>query len=342
VRFGDALRIFGYPSTGSQTVTSLSGTVNGFETGIVGGSERRVAITTDSVIDSGTSGGAAVDLQGRLVAVSTNVGSSTQTGGLALGGGGRLVPINLISDLGRGAPEVTEGERGSPLQQDQFEPNNTLQEAAGPLTTGQSVQAYIGTTQDVDVFYFDTATNSPISASLTNVPSGTDYDLYIYSGGSVVAQSETQGNVDESTEFRPGAPGRFQVAVSGFNSSNASEPYTLTVNFDGGRTSVGAISVRGSVLNGNTGRAFDRGVIGLLNPGVTCDDFFGASSLDMSLVASNVSTGGDGSFTLTGVVTGESYATFFFSGSNHQCQNGWLNVPDGSGDIQLDPITLAF
>jgi len=344
VNAGDAVHVFGYSGTSGSPVASVSGTITGVEMGQVGGVEQRRFLKTDVAIASGVSGGAAVDASGRLIAVPSTVTSGLQ-GGATLGDVNVLAPVNLIADLGQDTiPQPQPGDSKLPpaLEQDEFEPNNTFQEASGPLSPGQVVQGFISYDDDVDVYYFEANTTSAVSVDLTGVPAGVDYDLYVYAGSEVAAKSENEAGEDESVEFRPGAPGRFYVAVSSFQGSNESESYSLSASYDSGKAAAGAVSVRGSVIDGNTGRPFERGVFGLLNPGVTCDQFFGGTSLNMGLVTGTGTTDSNGQFVVTGVPTGESYAVFFFFGKDHVCQNNWLNVDTASKDISLDPITLAF
>ena len=342
LNLGDQIRIFGYPGIGGTTITYTAGTISGFETGTVNGVEQRLFVKTDASVASGSSGGTAVDLLGRLVAIPTAVNPDVREG-VTLGGIGLLLPVNLIAEVERGAPPDLPSSKLPPeLERDEFEPNNSFDEAAGPLSPGEVIQGYISWEEDLDVFFFDTNTSAAVSVSLTNIPSGLDYDVYVYSGSQVAAKSESEGDADEFVEFRPAGPGRFYVAVRGFQSSSDSQPYTLTVDFDSGKVSAGAVNIGGTVIDGNTGRGFERGVFGVLNPGVTCDQFFSGGSLDMGLVTTTATTDSNGFFTLNGVPTDESYTAFFFFGSDHVCQNNWLNVPAGSGDIDLGTITLSF
>lgn len=78
VELGGTLRILGYPAIGGQTITFTEGAVSGFtsERGIDG----RAWIKTDATIAAGNSGGMAVDDQGRLVGIPTQVSSGDERG----------------------------------------------------------------------------------------------------------------------------------------------------------------------------------------------------------------------------------------------------------------------
>ena len=69
MRQGDPIHIFGYPAIGGGTLQYTAGVVSGFnfEEGIDG----RAWITTDATMSGGSSGGTAVDAQGRLIGVPT-------------------------------------------------------------------------------------------------------------------------------------------------------------------------------------------------------------------------------------------------------------------------------
>ena len=342
VTVGEPVRVFGYSGISGTTVTFTSGTVTGIENSTVSGVEQPAFLKTDAEISSGFSGGAAVDLFGRLIAVSTTLDPDVREG-VTLGSIGLLLPVNLITQLNIGAPPELSGSKLPPqIEPDDNEPNNTFEEAAGPLIPGQTIEGYISYEDDTDVFVFDTNTSSAISVSLTNIPAGVDYDIYVYSSGKVVAKSENEASADEMVDFSPSSPGRFFVAVSSFGGISGDQPYSLAVNFDGGKATASSVNLTGTVINGTTGQPFEGGVFGVLNAGVTCTDFFGGASLNMGLVINTATTDVNGNIILSGVPTGEVYGAFFFFGSDHVCQNGWLDVPADGGDIDIGTITLSF
>ncbi len=210
LRLGDRIYIFGYPGVGGDTITFTTGAVSGFESADVSGANRRVIIKTDAAIASGNSGGTAVDLYGNLVAVPTAVNPDVREG-VTLGGLGILRPVNLVPVVRQsaGAPPPLESSSLPPSSDpDPYEPNDTLNQAAGPITSGQHISAYISWADDVDVFWITITTLAPIDGLLTNIPSGTDYDLYLLDkDANVVASSETE-NPQEFSTTRPPAPAR--------------------------------------------------------------------------------------------------------------------------------------
>jgi S1-C subfamily serine protease len=87
---GDELDIFGYPGIGGDTVTFTKGVVSGFS--LESGVDGRAWIKTDSTIAGGNSGGTAVDQNGLLVGVPTQMGS---------GSSDRIVDCRPIADTNR-------------------------------------------------------------------------------------------------------------------------------------------------------------------------------------------------------------------------------------------------
>ncbi len=69
---GDPIYIFGYPGIGGETVTFTSGVVSGFTSELDLGD--RAWIKTDAAISGGNSGGSAINDDGELIGVPTQVG----------------------------------------------------------------------------------------------------------------------------------------------------------------------------------------------------------------------------------------------------------------------------
>lgn len=118
----------------------------------------------------------------------------------------------------------------TPNPSDEFEPNNTLNEAYGPLQSGTTYSAQINPANDTDYFYFNAARSGRISVSLTNLPA--DYDLYLYNAqGRVVARSTNAGNSSESISYNASAAGKFYIAVIGYDGANSTSAYSLKVTY---------------------------------------------------------------------------------------------------------------
>lgn len=89
VNIGDQLSIIGFPGLGGNTVTYTRGTVSGFLTG-------EGWIKTDAEINSGNSGGAAIDASGKLVGIPSEANAErTEVPGKI----GLVRPVNLARPL---------------------------------------------------------------------------------------------------------------------------------------------------------------------------------------------------------------------------------------------------
>ncbi len=113
VQLGDPIDVFGYPANGGDSLTYTAGVVSGFNftDGIAG----RAWITTDATLSGGSSGGTAVDRQGRLIGVPTQGAAldcrpgdtngdgevnADDVGCVPVGGSiGQIRPINLAKSL---------------------------------------------------------------------------------------------------------------------------------------------------------------------------------------------------------------------------------------------------
>ena len=73
LRLGDTLTILGYPGIGGDTITLTSGNVGGFTS--QAGYGDRAYIKTAANISGGTSGGLAMDVTGKMVAIPAQLGS---------------------------------------------------------------------------------------------------------------------------------------------------------------------------------------------------------------------------------------------------------------------------
>ena len=118
---------------------------------------------------------------------------------------------------------------GTTPDSDTYEPNNTMADAYGPLTFGQTYQSYISTSTDSDYFKFNYDSGS-LTIDLTNLAG--DYDLYLYdSNGTLVGASENAMTRDESISYTPSSAGTYYVEVVGWNGAmSTSVPYHLTVS----------------------------------------------------------------------------------------------------------------
>jgi hypothetical protein len=343
---GEDIYIFGYPGVGGSTITFTTGAVSGFESAEVEGGSQRVIVKTDAEIASGNSGGTAVDLWGRLVAVPTAVNPDIREG-VTLAGLGILRPVNLIEIVRNhpGTPPSLADEGLPPSDDpDPYEPNDDLDYAYGPVNPGDDITAYISWIDDIDVFWFTAHTASPIEIELSG-PFGADYDLYLVDWyGELLAYSEDDSS-EESIYFNPASAGDYYVAVVSYYGASTSAPYDLTILYDGGESGVAVdegVTLTGQAVDAYNGRPLSGGLFGVLQPGLTCSQFFAGSSPDMSMVAVVGETNARGNFALNGVPRGQTYTAFFIHDLGYVCDEDWLVVPADAVDADIGPIPMTF
>jgi uncharacterized repeat protein (TIGR01451 family) len=115
------------------------------------------------------------------------------------------------------------------------EPNDTPEQAFGPLISGQTYYAHIWDETDADDYYhFTPTTADEVTVEMTNIPEGCDYDLYIYRNDGkyqLVVYSDRLGNADEDTAFVPIAGQIYYVRVRPYSGFSNMEPYHLKVTY---------------------------------------------------------------------------------------------------------------
>jgi hypothetical protein len=124
---------------------------------------------------------------------------------------------------------------------DSYEPNNSCEQAHGSLNPSQIYQSWISdydlaTYKKSDYFYVDIITANTINIYLTDIPAGTDYDLYLYRNpiddpNNPAAVSNEYGNEPETILYNPPATGRYYIRVHSYSGYSAS-PYSLRVTYD--------------------------------------------------------------------------------------------------------------
>ncbi len=112
-----------------------------------------------------------------------------------------------------------------------YEPNNYICSTTSHLSSGIPIQSYICSADDrSDYYYIDVNTLNPVNASLTGIPRGVDYDLYLYFNETIVAKSNNFSSANESISYQPTQTGRYYVRVYPYNGHSLT-PYTLQVTY---------------------------------------------------------------------------------------------------------------
>jgi hypothetical protein len=117
----------------------------------------------------------------------------------------------------------------TPSGEDNYEPNDTFAEAAGPLIPGQPVQSYIWDEGDQDVYVFEVAQSTTMAIMLTDISPEGHYGILLYTEtGDEIASFTRALSYATIQESLP--PGTYYVAVLSFSGFSKEEPYTLEIN----------------------------------------------------------------------------------------------------------------
>ena len=320
------------PST--RAIWCTEGAVSGFESEDLGsGDLERVWIKTDAEIAPGNSGGTAVNESGLLVGIPTMVFTDETAGRI-----GRLRPANLVGYLTSQPPQRI-------VEASIYEPNDGFPIAYGPLEPGTIYTAYIHQ-GDVDIYFIEVETMAPIEIDLTGIPSGVDYDLYLFSATeSILAVSEGE-TATEHVAYQPRTIGNYFIAVAAFEGYSLEDPYTLQAAFNGESAppllpEPEEVTVQGRVVDVNTGEGIAGATMALLLPGATGEEFM-ADNLNQDLIQASSITDDGGVFILNDVPRGAVYAGVVITESDVFWTNDWLYVgEDAPAVIDVGDIIVG-
>lgn len=103
-----------------------------------------------------------------------------------------------------------------------------MAQASGPLAAGREYKGYVSEKDDVDFFYLEIDTPQTLSITLANIPTGTDYDLYLVTREEdILSSSANSGPTEEQIEYTTSTVGVFYVLVLPFQNFSQEEAYTL-------------------------------------------------------------------------------------------------------------------
>jgi hypothetical protein len=116
---------------------------------------------------------------------------------------------------------------------DRYEPNDTFDQAWGPLASGQTYRAFFPSEADENDFYFFELTDAhSVEIWLSDILPGNDHALYLYDPAhALVDYSDNYDDADEHI-VQPSLPaGRYYVRVERFQGTTRTQPYALRVVF---------------------------------------------------------------------------------------------------------------
>ena len=116
----------------------------------------------------------------------------------------------------------------TPSGEDRYEPNDTFEQATGPLAFAQTYESYIWDEGDIDTYLFQLASSGTIAVDLTEIPAIADYDLFLYEGTGHLLNSSTRV-VDHEHIEQELEPGTYYVTVQSFAGFSRNESYALKV-----------------------------------------------------------------------------------------------------------------
>lgn len=132
----------------------------------------------------------------------------------------------IITDIG---PEGTSMSFNL-FYRDTYEPNDSMNDAFGPLVYGREYRSFIQSEQDVDYYRFAVDKSGSILTYLENIPEDCNYDLYIYDPNQkLVAKSTKPENSVEVISFNTRISGTYYLKVSSMSGFSLRKRYSLTV-----------------------------------------------------------------------------------------------------------------
>ncbi|MFH1150204.1 MAG: IPT/TIG domain-containing protein [Actinomycetota bacterium] len=114
-----------------------------------------------------------------------------------------------------------------------FEPNDGIAEAYGPLQPDSYYSSHVAAAYDDDYYYTDVPSGTDVIAvELLSVPAGCDYDLYVYDQyGQQVASSINESNLDELIEFHYPDAARYYLHVYPYDGFSTTDDYLLGFSY---------------------------------------------------------------------------------------------------------------
>ena len=136
--------------------------------------------------------------------------------------------LNFITEAAALNPEDDGGGSGDDIS----EPNDIWTDAYGPLVSGQTIEAYIGSSDDVDWFYFTIDRSRQVTIDLNSLPGDYDMKLWDEYSEDPLAVSEFPDQSDESIVMNDLAPATYWIVIYPYNTYSESDSYELTLYLD--------------------------------------------------------------------------------------------------------------
>ena len=85
-----------------------------------------------------------------------------------------------------------------------------------------------------DYYWFTPSASTAVQVTLAGIPSGNDYDLYVYDyqgGYRLIVSSNQPGNGNEAVTFTPQVGRKYYVRVYPYSGSSSQQAYQLTATY---------------------------------------------------------------------------------------------------------------
>ena len=117
---------------------------------------------------------------------------------------------------------------------DTYEPNDSFEQAYGPLQAGREYSSYIMPGESKDYYCLDLPQGCrTLRVLLAGIPQGCDYDLYVYGADrGLLAFSNRGGNSDDEVVIQDPAAGRCYLEVRSWSGSSAESAYRLSFQIE--------------------------------------------------------------------------------------------------------------
>ncbi|NPV60202.1 MAG: hypothetical protein HPY75_11160, partial [Actinobacteria bacterium] len=138
-----------------------------------------------------------------------------------------ILCMGVLAPLGARPPL---GEEAASADADPYEPNDTIEQAYGPLSLG-SYEALIYPEGDSDFYSIDVPSRCrALRITLTSIPESCDYDLRLYdAAGEQIDGSGNENNQDKRIDRANPAQGRYYIEVMSYETYSESDTYVLGV-----------------------------------------------------------------------------------------------------------------
>ncbi len=143
-----------------------------------------------------------------------------------------VLPFHNFSETEPYSLRLESSPAPTPSGTDGYEPNDSFEQAAGPLAFEQVYRSYVWDEADTDIYLLQVEVGGTIAIDLTEIPTVADYDLFLYDeAGNILASSKLRISREHIERYL--SPGIYYVSVESFAGFSRNEPYSLQVAVDG-------------------------------------------------------------------------------------------------------------